>query len=648
MQTRKRKVENNNNVTVRKSRKQQQYCLSDFPYEIRLAILSFVPFPEYPVLRYVCQWMRDTIKIEVVPQLGKVFHVEENRGWVLYPGIVYDHYTQYKSETLWESILKNFEKYGCGDIQEIHVAHATAKGCVSTRKHLKLAQDLFLGMTNGVTFKHLVLRGGSPKLYPYMKQIMKEEKKRLVNCMDVLEPLCIGGNVEAVKQWIIQSKGYYKVTQALSNAIYYKNMASAITIYNHATYLGENNSMILRKNHNLIYDTIATINDLGIMKLTYYMVINLVNAFSKNMGLSIVNQPKNVPFHRKDGTMFTEPYITLENYKDIIANLPDTAYEMDVDTGTVSAEDPMFHNVLYLETLVKKDHHRIRIKKNAAHFLFDRPIISENVPIFISLLSGIEILKSYCWELFYYLWEKGCYPDVRKSYVKQMIYFGMHELLKLIGNGITTLADKLDYYKQQALVPIWVPKELFKWLIDNGHGEFALWMYELWSIPLREARKEELEEILSIIKLMHEYGKTVGQDVLRPELHMTAIEYDSPELYDYLIENGIELRKDVWEVLSDIVYDKNIKARWRHGTWRFPGRWCANIYAKHGGDELERVVVQMKIASTTNLLKESMDKIKQRSEMEVAAKKYNVPHDILFGECMHSDYELINLPLYLD
>lgn len=636
MQTRKRKTEHTS-VTTKKTKSQQDY-LSNLLCELKIQILDYVPLSEYPMLRYVCKWMRNMIKIETIPQLGKVFCLRENRGWVMYPGVIFDHFTQYKSETLWEAILKNYEKFICGDVKDVYIGHAAATGCISNKRILKLAQNLFPEYTENMLFKDLMLRNKHPKLLPYLKKIMREGKKRLAHCMNVLNSLCYSGNGELLNQWVVQNKDWYDPMEVLDRSIYCGNIESLITLYNNLTY------SVNMVEYTGLYDSMALMGDMNITKLAYYMIKNIYCGFRNDMGLQELRHPKNIPFCMKDGTRFEDTYITMDNYKVIIENLPKTAYQLDTEIGCSDLFHSMFHNVKYLKRVVTFSI-GIKFSKEMAHFLFDRPIVGDDVPHFINGTTGVELLKCLQDGLFYYLWEKKCFPRMTHVYIRQMLYSGMSDLFISIGSKTPDFASILNSYKEEfGLVPTILQNKILKWLLDNNHKDFALWLFKRCYIPLRSNVRDDWKDVMSNIKLMNESVRGIYKDAaISRELHVAAIHYDSPELYDYLIANGAALDEDILDSLPDIVYDRSHNARWVYNKWQFPGRWCANIYAKHGEQALRQIMELLKLKHSAANVETAVESIKERSRMEITAKKYNIDHTIGFGHSMFGDYEVEHL-----
>lgn len=419
-------------------------------------VLYYIPKPEYVLIRQVCKFTRDLIKVKKIGYLN-VYQTHNGNYWIPYTIEFLGNYIHYNSDTLWNFIL-DWERSRI-PIQRKLITIA-ANACIKTTENYELAMkivkkekflsvikknDTFLTAFNRNVVRGLVLNG--LKIFPQIN--MNEFNGDYFLWSDVLTQVFKSDDLELIDYYCDTYRNYYggdsSHTLCFESAIRSGNFKSVVLIYNRLTLYV---SSFGRPDLLTYVRQAAWTNDIKMSKLVTYMCYNIERNNQQDSGeemkddLFIKNYPLIIKVFKPDNTIeYTAQaedeitklyqYITEENYEHIISLLPDSALEIDVSWepfwigGRVL---PGIHNgrlLCVIDGGHERDVRRGRVSMEVARFFFEKKgaevfsfeeheMLSTMIVITKEitglLVRGYVDIVKFCYEIGYYTKEHLTHP----------------------------------------------------------------------------------------------------------------------------------------------------------------------------------------------------------------------------------------------
>lgn len=437
-------------------------------------VLYYIPKPEYIIIRQVCKFTRELIQKKKVEFLT-FYQTHNGNYWVPSLDEFFINYTRYQSDTLWEYLFK-LHSSSCLPISTHHIHMITQCKCIKTEANYKVAKEIAAknkleqaivdrGVTNALVTNGL-------KLLPDM--ILDHEKARgYYFWLHILTQVFKTGDLDLIDYYCDIYRGHGKQGESLifAAAINSENFKSVVLTYNRL--LSYDRTSILR-----YLKCVAFTNNIKLAKLVTYMCRNMEyhgeddyeemdidgveieeEEEEETSILPFKNRPliikKNVSAYDaiRGGIQNEIPsrykHITLDNYEEIIALLPNSAFDIDrawelLHVGTHLI--PRVHKATLLHALADVVVSRWNpVSMEMVKFFFERPGTEQYMPAFnyndiathysmITATELVEFLKCGQVNIVRFLCEVGYYQKEIVTYRRcfiEIINGNRVELLQL-------------------------------------------------------------------------------------------------------------------------------------------------------------------------------------------------------------------------
>lgn len=630
MQTRKRKYTVTNAVL---KKQKQPDIISGLHDEIKIHIFDYVPPEEYMALRYVCRWTRRLIEVEKTMR-ENIFHIHKNKGFRSILG-VFGHYLQYKSETLWKSILDNPKRYLSSTLENEEILLAIQKGCISNVELLNQARSMLSNCDAENEFLCMWSSGALGILDVVVN--LPISNKRVIDTPFMyvfFATVCEGKNAEFVLAWLDKYNETNKYNETilfnitfLMVAIMSHNIEVIVTVYNYISRFIKEMSYQEKRE---IYLRAMDSSNLDIVKLVYYMIMNVTNKFKNLANINIGSRTekmkdakgpiKNLFYGTTEhGINIKDEYITLNNYKSILQALPNTAFEMDTFNGHIRREFDIVHNMNYCNLMTTHTFVYGHLTKEIVLFMFDAPTLDHEFTLDDTGMGSIfnnpqyaeKLLNRNQEKLFMFLWEKKLLYSIHVSYIDIILSNDRVDILDSLNENHEKLLVCFQSYVTNTTDNLRViSRKVIHWLTSNGFTKFVEWWYEIAIVNFHKKGIYFFCGIVDIIQYIHEHGKSLGLKcgTLRYEFHLYSISHDYPKLYNLLELHNIKLE----DATLCIPYKDHI----------FPFKWSTNIYRKHGEKEFLRKMRLFKFKG--KILKDLTKIIKEFAHYLDTLEKYDI------------------------
>lgn len=470
-------------VTIDSGEKQQK-TLSVFsslaPRELWDLILDYVPKQEYPLLRLTNKWSANFIQVKKFRGGLIVYYVDHKKYWIASLESLTEHYSEnYDSDTLWNYLLIHvrFNSDGVDTIAK--------NGCIKTRKNLTLLTKIRT-TTDKEWLRLWVICGLAQKglkLLPKLK-LRREHIEHYHNYeRDLLISIFKSDNVECFKYYlgILLEIGttmtynilYYAIESgSLKAVVYVCRDVYLLTqdlgeVFNHCrTLAAYSNNIKMAKLVTLLCNSIdcRVIDD----KLDQLKSMSMGVNFNDSNTLVNINETR--PFYKKTNVSQDKVtdqemhfgdehrHITLENYEEIIALLPDHAFDIDYHWNRcfLSVSNvlvPGLHNASMLKGLTWSKHTEDNkpLSMEMVKFFFERPRLENIVVAFPNPADiyyddskrGRLLLDYRQINLFKFCYEVG--------YIQEESFFRENGFPHLINSDYTELFDVMNITEELML-----------------------------------------------------------------------------------------------------------------------------------------------------------------------------------------------------
>lgn len=368
-----------------------------FPRELWGIVLHYVPKQEYPLIRLTNKWSSQFIQVKKFSGVLPVYYVDKKHHWIASLSDFAEHYAEhYDDDKLWEYLL-TYVQFGNSEISTISNSY-----CIKSLENLKLLADNPNTRDKVSVYDCFIYGLAQHGLKLPKSKILKKHwhTPQSLGFLDVVASCAFkSGNIECIKYYLdkLLKLGYYIDQRTFLLAIESGSLEAVVHIYGRMRFL----KSYLINTLTFCRALAAFTNNIKMAKLVTYMCVNIEHELTsakffagwsdKKMVESLI---ENYPYLRKvnisqDEIDFVEvpiateekyKTITLDNYEEIIAMLPDHAFDIERwDKCVLNAEQnliiPGLHNAqLLIELTWSKFEKRVKpLSMEMTRFFFERP-----------------------------------------------------------------------------------------------------------------------------------------------------------------------------------------------------------------------------------------------------------------------------------